>query len=122
VTAHFLSRYPNDLTGQLTIICFIKIILNLQTMSAQIITIEDLHQFKAEILKEIKKLVDENANPPFPKWLKSSEVRKLLRISPGTLQNLRTNGALPYSKIGGVIYYDYNDIRTMLQSRKTKPR
>ena len=91
-------------------------------MSAQIITIEDLHQFKAEILKEIKKLVDENANPPFPKWLKSSEVRKLLRISPGTLQNLRTNGALPYTKIGGVIYYDYNDIRTMLQSRKTKPR
>lgn len=52
------------------------------------------------------------------KWLKSHEVRKLLTISPGTLQNLRVNGSLSYTKIGGVIYYDYDDIRKMLEANK----
>ena len=34
----------------------------------------------------------------------------MLRISPGTLQNLRVNGTLAYTKIGGIIYYKYEDI------------
>jgi hypothetical protein len=34
-------------------------------------------------------------------WLKSVDVRKMLNISPGTLQNLRINGTLRYTKIGG---------------------
>lgn len=89
-------------------------------MPVKIITIEDLEQFKAEMLKELEKLVRENANPPVPRLLKSADVRKLLKISPGTLQNMRVNGTLPYTKIGGLIYYDYNDILTMLQFRKTK--
>jgi hypothetical protein len=38
-------------------------------------------------------------------WLKSSEVRKLLKISSGTLQNLRINGTLNFYKIGGILYY-----------------
>jgi hypothetical protein len=47
-------------------------------------------------------------------WLKSSEVRKLLKISPGTLQNLRINGTLNYKRIGGIIFYKYDDIQKML--------
>uniref|UniRef100_UPI00404892CE helix-turn-helix domain-containing protein n=1 Tax=Roseivirga sp. TaxID=1964215 RepID=UPI00404892CE len=54
--------------------------------------------------------------------MKSYEVRKLLDISPGTLQNLRVNGTLPFTKIGGVIYYDYTDIQSMLQSNKFQNR
>ena len=50
------------------------------------------------------------------KWLKSFEVRKLLNISPNTLTNLRINGTLPYTKIGGVIYYNYDDIQSMLEA------
>ena len=49
------------------------------------------------------------------KWLKSPEVRELLSISTGTLQNLRINGTLPYTKIGGVIYYDYDEILKILE-------
>ena len=52
------------------------------------------------------------------KWLKSTEVRKLLGISPGTLQNLRINGTLPYSKIGGVIYYDHEEIQNILAQNR----
>ena len=48
------------------------------------------------------------------KWLKSSEVRKLLKISPGTLQTLRANGTLKYSKVGGIIYYDQDHVQELL--------
>ncbi len=67
---------------------------------------------------EIRQLFKEHNGEPSKKWLKSYEVRKILNISPGTLQNLRLNGTLPYTKIGGVMYYDYADIQEMLQSRK----
>lgn len=48
------------------------------------------------------------------KWLKSHEVRKLLKISPGTLQHLKVNGTIPYTKIGGVHYFDYEKIQEVL--------
>jgi len=32
-------------------------------------------------------------------------VRKLLGVSNGTLQTLRVNGSLPFSKIGGLYFY-----------------
>jgi hypothetical protein len=45
----------------------------------------------------------------------------MLGISPGTLQNLRINGTLPYTKVGGVIYYAYEDlIRVMEEIKRNK--
>ncbi|MFZ2284508.1 MAG: helix-turn-helix domain-containing protein, partial [Lutibacter sp.] len=41
--------------------------------------------------------------------------KKLLGISTGTLQNLRINGTLPYTKMGGVIYYDYEKIMQAME-------
>jgi hypothetical protein len=87
-------------------------------MAATIITTDDLEQFKIELLKEIKGIL---SGTPMEekKWLRSGEIRKLLKISPGTLQNLRVNGTLPFTKIGGVIYYAYDDITNMLQDNKS---
>src|SRR5690606_16500007 len=87
-------------------------------MPAEIITVEDLQTLKSELISDIKELLKEQTGQPIKKWLKSYEVRKLLNISPGTLQNLRINGTLPYTKIGGVMYYDYADIQNMLQANK----
>lgn len=88
-------------------------------MAANIITIEDLQNFKKELLEEIKKLLAERSQSTSTrKWLKSHEVRRLLTISPGTLQHLRVNGTLPFTKIGGVIYYDNDDIQKMLNDHK----
>lgn len=53
-------------------------------------------------------------------WMRSNEVRKMLGISAGTLQNLGINGALPYVKIGGVISNEYEDIAICLNERKSK--
>ena len=89
-------------------------------MPTEIVTTDDLREFKIEILQEFKKILQEHHGQPAKKWLKSYEVRKLLGISPGTLQNMRVNGTLPYTKIGGVIYYEQSDIQQMLESRKTK--
>jgi hypothetical protein len=43
---------------------------------------------------------------------------KLLNCSPGTLQNLRINGTLPFTKMGGTIYYLYSDVVKVLTNNK----
>lgn len=87
-------------------------------MSATIITPEDLQIFKTQLLKDIKELLNDQSGFTPKKWLKSPEVRDLLSISPGTLQNLRINGSLPYTKVGGVIYYDYEEIQKIMQDNR----
>jgi hypothetical protein len=89
-------------------------------MPAQILTTDDLREFKVELIDEIGKLLRQSGVQPVKKWLKSREVRKLLNISPGTLQTMRVNGTLTFSKIGGVIYYEYDDIQKMIEENKRK--
>lgn len=87
-------------------------------MPTAIITTEDLREFKEELLEDIKAMINHQSGFAPKKWLKSPEVRDLLSISPGTLQNLRINGTLPYSKVGGVIYYDYEEIVKVLEENR----
>lgn len=92
-------------------------------MPAQIITTDDLRDFKVELLDEIRTLISEQKTPATKKWLKSAEVRRLLNISPGTLQTLRLNGSLPYTKIGGIHFYNSSDIEVLLsENHKKKTR
>jgi hypothetical protein len=84
----------------------------------QLITVEDLNAFKADLLDAIKDMLASSPSQSSKKWIKSLEVKKMLNISTGTLQNLRVNGTLPFTKIGGLIYYDSEDIHKML----SKPR
>jgi hypothetical protein len=86
-------------------------------MATAIITTDDLQTFKIELLEDIKRLLKENSGQPIKKWLKSYEVQKVLGISAGTLQTLRNNETIEYTKIGGVIYYDYNEIQKMLNPK-----
>jgi hypothetical protein len=83
-------------------------------MNVELITKEDLKQFKSELLQEIKEIIKPGEGQS-KRWLKSNEVRKMLSISPGTLQNLRINGTLSYTKIGGMMYYKLEDIHKILE-------
>ena len=83
-------------------------------MIVEVITREDLNQFRSLLLNDLKEIIQSNPQK-IRQWLKSNEVRKLLKISPGTLQNLRINGTLKYKRIGGIIYYNYEDIVKMLE-------
>ncbi|WP_183884718.1 helix-turn-helix domain-containing protein [Pedobacter cryoconitis] len=85
-------------------------------MKMDIITMEDLRQFKTELLQEMKGIIGQGTeSQQNGEWLRSAQVRKMLNISPGTLQNLRINGALPYRKIGGTMYYNKLQIEKILK-------
>lgn len=84
-------------------------------MSTEIITKEDLQTFRMELYKDLKDLILSKQDDQ-KQWLRSREVRKLLNISAGTLQNYRISGKLKSSKIGGIHYYKYSDIDDLLNS------
>ena len=86
---------------------------NIELLNHQVVTKRDLLNFGNLLLSEIKN--SKTTETPTKQWLKSAEVRELLKISPGTLQNLRINGTLKYKRIGGIIYYNYEDIIKMLE-------
>lgn len=87
-------------------------------MGATIITTEELREFKMELLDDIRELLQNQTGTKPKKWLKSPEVMQLLGLSASTLQNFRINGTLPFSKIGGVLYYDYDDIQKLLEQNR----
>ena len=47
-------------------------------------------------------------------WLDNQDVCRMLNISPRTLQTLRDNGTLAYSRINYKIYYKPQDVRRIL--------
>jgi hypothetical protein len=83
----------------------------------EIVTKTDLQEFKIELLKEFKVLL-QSVRTPTKEWLKGHEVRSLLNISASTLQSLRITGVLRFSKIGGNYFYKYEDILKVLEKGK----
>lgn len=83
-------------------------------MTMDLITKEDLQAFRMQLLQDIKTLISK-PEATSKQWLKSSEVRQLLKISPGTLQNLRIRGVLRYTKMGGSLYYKQEDIEKVME-------
>jgi len=90
-------------------------------MKAQeVVTVKHLEDLKQEVIQAIQKNTREQTSSK--EWLKSFEVRKLLKISPGTLQNLRIKGIISYSKFGDTLYYPLEGIMKVLEENlSTKP-
>lgn len=84
----------------------------------QLVTIEDLENFKLEIISAINKILAKKVRSPEKRWLKSAAARKLIGISPGKLQAIRESGMLAYTKIGGNIYYDQDDLFQLFEKHK----
>ena|SRR5688500_12627749 len=84
-------------------------------MTNELLTREDLQQFRTQLLGELKEVLQQSKQST-KQWLKSSEVRKMLGISHGTLQNLRITRSLPYTKLGGIMFYKYEDIEKILEA------
>ncbi len=89
-------------------------------MSVNIVTTEDLKDFKEQLLGDIQELLEKYGQVRLDKWIKSSKVMEKLEISPGTLQNLRDNGTIPYTKLEGTLYYDEEEIEGILRSNKAQ--
>jgi hypothetical protein len=85
-------------------------------MGMEIITKEDLQVFKEDLIREIKLIIG-NKEQVKTEWLRSSQVRRMLNVSPNTLQTLRVSGKLRYTKVGSIFYYKQDDINQMLEGK-----
>ncbi|GAA3989374.1 hypothetical protein FHS10_000352 [Mucilaginibacter dorajii] len=85
-------------------------------MAIELITKEDLEVFRRLLLNDIKLLLSEKIEDN-KTWLRCSDVRRMLKISTGTLQNLRISGKLKSQKVGGIHFYRLTDIENMISGK-----
>lgn len=76
-------------------------------MSLEILTADDLEKFRLQLLADLKAILQKE---PGKKWLKTPEVMQLLDISEVTLQTLRNKRKIPFKKLGGVCYYNAEEL------------
>ena len=86
-------------------------------MNLDIATKDDLRELKEEILEGLKQIKEAGVSRS-KKYLRSSEMREMFNISAGTLQNMRINGTLPYSKVGTTILYDLDEVVGVFNENK----
>jgi hypothetical protein len=79
----------------LTIVSFIK--RDIEALSKSVAEMKKTH---AQVLSE--------------EWITGDQVMKILKISNRKIQMHRDNGALPFSKIDGIIYYKTSDVEDLL--------
>ena len=86
-------------------------------MSAEIITKEDLQQFRIQLLEELKNWVAslKQSQPEHLEGLKTKHVRQILNCSTGKLHLLRSAGKLRVKKVGGTVYYRREDIKKLVE-------
>lgn len=87
----------------------------------QLLTRGDLEDLKTELLGAVRQLAKELTGTPTKPWLKSFEVREMLGISGPMLQGMRDNGTIPFTRIGGAIFYQRTDIVKMMELHKKNP-
>jgi len=80
----------------------------------EIVTKEDLRLFGLFLLDNMRFIIEEvshdNTRLSQPDWIKSKAVRKLLDISAGSVQNLRTTQKVRFKKVLGSYYYNKEDL------------
>ena len=76
-----------------------------------LVTKEDLQQFRFQLIGDLKRIIEQHIEKPSAlEWVKSKQVREMLHVSPGTLQNLRIQGKIKPKKIGGTWYYNLKEL------------
>ena len=99
-----IASDPNDGFGKVLRQCpFIQ----KELLSRGVISLDDLSDEQVDTLCDQAFLED---------WIDGQEVMMKLHISPRTLQTLRSNGTVPYTKIGHKIWYLKRDIERILRS------
>lgn len=84
----------------------------------ELVTKADMLQLKDELLSALSEVMNRTGSVQ-KRWLKSNEVMELLSVSSSGLQNLRINGTIPFTKLGGAHYYDYLEILKILETNKS---
>jgi hypothetical protein len=63
-------------------------------------------------------------NPPAEKinWRDTPEICRMYNLSKRTIAHYRDSGLLPYSKLGGKVYYHLGDIENYLADHRTRKK
>lgn len=82
---------------------------------SEVVTKDDLRQFGLSLINEIREIVQatDEAQQVHPEWLKSKAVRKLMDMSPGSIQALRVTGKVRFKKVLGSYYYNRTDLQNL---------
>ena len=72
--------------------------------ASQLITVDDLLQFKKQLLVELVAELKSQINIVPKKWLKSHEVRRLLKISPALYRPLKLPAFFPIQRWAAYIF------------------
>jgi hypothetical protein len=70
----------------------------------QLLTVEDLNEFRKQLLQDLLTTLKTLGGITPKKWMRAHEVRRMLKISTGTLPTLKADGVIPYIKWEGYIY------------------
>ena len=89
------------------------------------LTKEDLLHFSSVLLSDFRSIMADEfqsmfkiyLHPEKKEWLRTKEVVKMLGVSNTTVQNMRISKTLKYTKVGGVVYYNIEDIHLLLRKR-----
>lgn len=91
-------------------------------MNANLEHIAAMTQDVREIKAALKFLTKSSLSQLKEEWIDGQDVMQTLHISVRTLQSLRDNGTLPYSRINGKFYYKVTDIEKMLETNYSKSK
>lgn len=88
-----------------------------QNFMEEFITKDDLRQFGLLMADTVRTAVAEalelKNTDKESEWLKSKDVRRLLDISAGSVQKLRTSQKVRFKKVLGSYYYNREDIHKL---------
>tara|TARA_R110002033_G_scaffold166759_5_gene205576 strand:+ start:15780 stop:16049 length:270 start_codon:yes stop_codon:yes gene_type:complete len=88
------------------------------------VTKEDLRQFGLELLCNIGTLMTQTREVQNEivdqEWIKSKQVRLLMNMSPGSIQNLRVTQKVRFKKILGSYYYNKVDLLKLFTDERCK--
>ena len=98
-----------------------------ELLKRKIIDLNDLSEEQIEVLmeevyqeefagKEPESIQNLSKDANLEDWIDGQEVMIKLRISPRTLQTLRSNGTIPFTRIGHKLYYLKQDIERILRN------
>lgn len=69
-----------------------------------------------DLITEIKEMLYDFQNNSSKNWLRTSEAAEYLGLSETQIHTLKRNGILPFTKLGGSIYFKRQDIDEVLEA------
>lgn len=88
-------------------------------MAVNILTTDDLKQFKEDLFQELRQVFGKQTKQDVTKqreWLRTKEVCRMIGVSLSKLQYMRDNGEIKFTRIGGTIFYNADEINKLLSS------